>query len=538
MVGTRWIVFLAIAAAALAVVLASANLYWGDLNQDEGWYLYAARQVHEGRLPYRDFAFTQGPMLPLVYSLVDSWVDRWGVGGGRFFTALLGFASALAAGWLAGRTGPKKASAAAALLAFLLIGVNVYQSYFTTVVKTYSLCTLFLTLGFVALTYAGSSGGIGASFLSGLFLALAAGTRVSAGAALPVAGLYLLFNRRPLGDSRWLAFGVGGVLGLAAVSVPFLLVASDGYWFALFNYHSGRSAGSLASLLVYKAGFLSRLVQAYFVPAALGAALVLLRWFKPVAAAAPAETSAPRGFGAALWITALAITVVHLAAPFPYEDYQVLVYPVAAAALAAALVRYVVEAEPSAEGPSRWMLWLVCAVFLASAAAAFSSPVNQGWVSHGRDRIWWRVKEQSSLQLLKDIGLWLREEAALNGTLLTQDTYLAVEAGLRVPAGLEMGPFSYFPDMPRARAEKLHVVNREMLREILETSEADWAAFSGYGLSIASPAVQEIPEDEQEELWQIVHRRYDLICVIPDFGQGSTMLRVMRRLPAGEPGEP
>ena len=70
----------------LYVVLGAANLYFGDLNQDEGWYLYAARQVHEGELPYRDFAFTQGPMLPLVYSLAYPLVERWGVAGGRLFT--------------------------------------------------------------------------------------------------------------------------------------------------------------------------------------------------------------------------------------------------------------------------------------------------------------------------------------------------------------------------------------------------------------------------------------------------------------------
>ncbi|MBP8656293.1 MAG: hypothetical protein KBI43_07630, partial [Kiritimatiellae bacterium] len=58
--------FLAVVATWLA--LAGLNLWMGELNQDEGWYLYAAKQMGEGLWPYRDFAFTQAPMLPLVYS--------------------------------------------------------------------------------------------------------------------------------------------------------------------------------------------------------------------------------------------------------------------------------------------------------------------------------------------------------------------------------------------------------------------------------------------------------------------------------------
>ena len=46
------------AACAFALALAAANLWLGDLNQDEGWYLYAARQLSKAN-SYRDFAFPQ-----------------------------------------------------------------------------------------------------------------------------------------------------------------------------------------------------------------------------------------------------------------------------------------------------------------------------------------------------------------------------------------------------------------------------------------------------------------------------------------------
>ncbi len=76
------IIVIAVATFAVCLVLTAANLYYGELNQDEGWYLYAARMVSEGQMPYRDFAFTQGPVMALVYSAADPLVDIAGVAGG------------------------------------------------------------------------------------------------------------------------------------------------------------------------------------------------------------------------------------------------------------------------------------------------------------------------------------------------------------------------------------------------------------------------------------------------------------------------
>jgi hypothetical protein len=36
------------------------------LNADEGFYLAASRGVGQGLMPYRDFAFTQMPLLPCI----------------------------------------------------------------------------------------------------------------------------------------------------------------------------------------------------------------------------------------------------------------------------------------------------------------------------------------------------------------------------------------------------------------------------------------------------------------------------------------
>ncbi|HPB11670.1 MAG TPA: hypothetical protein PLT74_10450, partial [Kiritimatiellia bacterium] len=65
--GCIWLAAFCVAAASLA--LYAAAVWFGNLNQDEGWYLYAARAVADGRLTYRDFFFTQGPVMPYLYGL-------------------------------------------------------------------------------------------------------------------------------------------------------------------------------------------------------------------------------------------------------------------------------------------------------------------------------------------------------------------------------------------------------------------------------------------------------------------------------------
>jgi len=116
----------------------------------------------------------------------------------------------------------------------------------------------------------------------------------------------------------------------------------------------------------------------------------------------------------------------------------------------------------------------------------------------------------------------------LCGKLLTQDTYLAVESGLTLPPGLEMGPFSYFPEWDREKAEACHVMNREMLRELIRTTDAPVAAFSGWALRIAAPSIERITQSEREELRQLIESRYAPIDRIENFGHAATTLEIMK----------
>ena len=528
---------LLLAAAAAWLGLSAAAGWMGELNQDEGWYLYAAKMVREGAVPYRDFAFTQGPVAPLVYAAVYNWVDRRGLVGGRAATFVFGGAASLLAVWLAMRIGPRGGRRTAGALCFVLLGVNAYQCQFTTVVKTYALAALLFGLGLLLLSRTGRRGGGGFLIpgLAGFFLALAAATRISFGAALAAGGAYLVLVHRKSAPWAWLDYGLGGVLGLVLAFAPFHALGREGFAFGMVEYHLLREGGGGLGALALKAGCASRLAQAYFPAFAALGVLAALAWRGRRTAAGPgAGTGArlPAGFTGFLWAVLALMAAVHVAAPFPYDDYQVPLYPLFCALLGAGLARQMEKRGLGGEAELKW----VWAALGFAAVYAFASPSLQGWFVEGRDRVWWRLRERSPLVQLREAAAEVRAQFDAAGVgenerrvLLTQDTYLAVEAGVAVPHGLEMGPFSYYPDMPPERAAAIGVANREGLLEIIRSGEAPVAAASGYTFSVACPAVESVSADDAAAIGAALAEGYEETGRVERFGQAATELRIFRR---------
>ena len=506
----------------IGLLLSGLNLFWGELNQDEGWYLYAARLVAEGQQPYRDFAFTQGPVFPAIYAWAHGWVERWGVMGGRLFTAGLGWIASLLAAAFAWRLTRGKWGPWAALLTFMLLQLNVYHSYFTLVVKTYALTAILIAAAALSLTFLSAAHRRWPAALAGLGFALAAGVRLSAGVWLPLVGLYFLARRKDF-PGAWWCFGLGGLLGLLIAFASTFRAAPEEAWFWLVQYHALREAGSLTHTLIYSAGFISRFVQAYFV-----LLMLILAWLAGMRWAGQ-RWSAIHPFLGVFVLGVGGVTVVHLLAPFPYEDYQVIIMPVVAALAATGWVRWLEKLVVAAR-QSVWIPGTTILIGLLCIGSAFSSPRNQDWFISSRDRIWWPLKETADLRQLQAVGDWLRETVPADAYLLTMDTYIAVESGLRVLPGLEMGPFSYYPDWSDAKAEQRQVLNLNRSLERVESGAAAAALLSGYAWAIASPQIEPVDEADRVRVWEAVAARYDRVKTVPNFGQAYTPLQIWLRV--------
>lgn len=513
-------------AALASFVLYAFALLFGNLNQDEGWYLYAAKCVAAGLQPYRDFFFTQGPLLPAVYGALASFWAPAGVLGGRVLTVAFGLASCVLAGFLASLAVPRDRRGAAGVLGFAFLAGNLYHIYFTTIPKTYALAALLVFAGYLLLALAEPVGvrrtparTVGLGMAGGFLIALAAGTRLSMGMLLPVTALMLLlgFHRH-----RWafLWFSIGGALGLLTVFGPTLLHAPESFFFAQ-TFHTARRGHDP----VFMIGSLSRLVRFYLPVVAFAVALPIALLFRgrPTGTAGASDGGWPR-----VWLAAfLGVFLLQLASPYPYDDYQVPVMGLLAVAVAVWAVT---------ESPVHLYGRICLLGVLLTLASSFGSPLAQEWMVVRQDRFWAVKKKATDLHQLHAAAQQIRQLVLTpregEDQLLTQDTYLAVETGLRVPSGLEMGPFSYFPHLGDAEAQKFHVLNKRLLLELIEKTPAATAAVSGYGFAVRSPEMDEVPSVDQYTFREALESRYDLTDSIPDFGQNYTALRIYSRRPA------
>lgn len=479
----------------LTLLLFAAQTLLGTLNQDEGWYLYAAREVMRGHIPHRDFFFTQGLGFPIIYAAFGWLWSGFGLLGGRLFTAAL----SIAALFVADRTvvsccrKPEDRWMARIVL-WSLLGLNLWYTYFTAIPKAYALCALGLAIAFRLLSGLIPEKGIDpwCALGAGLLVAFLTDVRLSMGILLPTVTLWLLFRRAWAGRLTWLWFALGGAAGLLVAFGPELLLWPQSLIEAQ-SFHAARASMGFLGI----PGCLARLLRFNPVLTLLGLLLGWLWFTRKPALKAPSEDRAAL---LQLWLVcAAALLVVHLIAPVPYDDYLVpMLLPLAMA------VAFAFTGLPF----DSLRLALAKVIPLAALAlSVFASPIAQDWFVLRQDRFWVQTRLTPDLLHLKRAAADLRIAAQrLNtDTVWTQDTYLAVEAGLRVPKGLEMGPFSPPTD--------------------LADVSTPLAAWSGYTYALRFPDLS--PDPEAETHLNALRARYSkTLSTWPDFGQQHTLLTI------------
>ena len=474
-----------------------ANVFLGSLNQDEGWYLYAARLVMSGELPHRDFFFTQGLVMPIVYAAFGWLWSALGVMGGRLFTAALSIAALMLAGKTVERCCTKREDALLVRLVFTaLLGLNLWFSYFTTIPKAYGLCTFVMALGFHCLATVREGQGMPRlpAVIAGVCFAVLPDIRLSMGCLLPVIAGWLLWKRAWAGRWTWLFFATSAGATLTLLFLPELLFWPEGLVEAC-RFHAAREPMGVFGVV----GCVARLLR--FNPILVGCA-VLTGWLWLTNRPALKPMAADHSPLPQLWLLcAGTLGAMHLLAPVPYDDYQVPTLLPLAMAVAVGFSRLPFDSM-------RMALAKVCVIGAVLIAVA-GSPIAQDWMVWGQDRFWVQVKAEPDLFALRRAGSFLRREAQRLhcDELWTQDTYLAVEASLRVPKGLEMGPFS--------KPQPL-------------TCEPLLAAWSGYTFALDFPSLKpDLKQAEQLAALQAVY--HQPLLILPSFGQGGTALTIAER---------
>jgi len=393
------------------------------MNADEGYYAIAARSVMEGRLPYRDFAYTQMPLLPYLNGLVME-LTGYGLTIQRLINSAWSFAALLAV-VLALRL--RTRSFEPGLAAAFCLAASPHLAAITAMGKTTGAELLGMAL--VALAATAPLSPLRRAAALSACGALALGIRLSCGPMVALMALLPVFEARGRRE-RLLTMAVpAGVM--LAVFGPFLLAAPEQMYFCNWQYHVSS---------VFQRRSLAQALEWWHTSP--GAILVLV-------AGLPAIFSLVRKRQTDL-VLMLAAALLGLTLPMiPRSAYGMYVIPALPLALVAGMGA-VWSHERIRKNPFRHAIWLLPALVLYH-------PLPK---EHGGS---------TSASVVATAG-YLRDEVP-PGPILTSLPIVAVESGRGVMPGTEMGMFAAMAPDERERAMRLNFTTLPDLIEMMEGME-------------------------------------------------------------------
>ena len=484
------VVWLAVAVVYLALAIGSVR--FGGMNPDEGFYAAAARAAWQGEMPYRDFGYTQMPLLPYINGVALAWSD-FGLFAQR---AVNGIWSALTVGllgcWLTRRHGARPA-----MVAVLLLAANPAWMYFNHLGKTYAFT------GLVALTAAIVHLELKPSWrkcaLLGSLGIVGLGCRLPAAPFFALLWLAALVESWPRTRGAWPLAGaiVGPLLTAVVLLGPFGLAAAAEFRFWTFDFHRS----SLPSK-DWQVGWVDHLALA---PGAWVAA----------------------GFACAVWIgrprwspaialggAALVTLAANLLPRGTYEEYATPLLP--ALVLAAAV------------GLSRLTGRTATAGGALLLAAQLLLPPALGWRAHPERRFtpaaWLTANappyEPALPAQLERVRAAVNHYAGPTGHVVGPNLIVALSSGRPIAPDLRMGPFTATSELSAAAAARLHLATPERLLAEFSDPRCRLLAFFTRPLlnyAWSMPSFANLPQADRRAWVELFRRDFEVVLQEGDF---------------------
>ncbi len=343
------------------------------IDADEGYFLYAARLVRQGQIPYRDFFFPQLPLIPYLWGWLPApigldWISA------RLLAACVAFAAALVFLRLLRLRLAHSGVAIAIFLAYLASDIGLEWA---TVVKTFAPANLFLLLAW----FFGSrhASGLGppphlslsaAWLLSGFFVGLALLTRLTVLPLLVLMPAVMLWEAHRAGrrSARLAILWLVGLLPALIVLALHGRFAPVAFLYDNWHYHSLGDAPDFAARV--KGNLAVALEVSLLNPLWLIALLLL-------------GSGLPRRRATLLdWFPRLAFAALFIVSTIPiraYHQYYCLATPWLLLAAAPELERLWVGAGRSFGLRRRRAALLVCAILLALLAIQPYKALERRW---------------------------------------------------------------------------------------------------------------------------------------------------------------
>jgi len=428
--------------------LAAFHVAYGDMNVDEGFYATATRAVWQGEMPYRDFGFTQPPLVAYVNAPMLG-LTRFGLFPQRVVNGVWGLLALL----LAVRLVCRRGGASAALTLAAIFTCTTGWLYFVHLGKTYALTSL-LVMGMATVYVEMKPGWIKSTLLS-LLVVLATACRLP---AVPFLALLWLAALGEGGRPTWrrVLIAVATLACSAAIILlPFIIAAPEQTWFWTVEFHRISVPKKDWHVSWNDLVGLAPAVWLVVILAVVRRAFARPSWKQPEIAVAGA---------------ALVTLAVNLLPGGAYQEYGVpFLLPLAASAL--------ILLEPAVARYSAWGRGLTTGVLLVASVALIPAI---DWSKLPPEK---QTFPSALLPLsTRPYDFALPESIATARTIVRQllppgqpfvgpNIILAIEANRPVPRRFRMGAFSCTRDYDEKEADRLHL-----------------ATFPGFDFQVRDPA--------------------------------------------------
>jgi hypothetical protein len=482
--------------------------FFRQVNLDEGWYLWASKLVYEGRALYRDFAYTQTPVLPYVYGLWQQIVGE-GLYQGRVLTLLF----TLATVGLSAASVEKIAGPMAAFFCLLLVASSFFALAQFSYTATYALTALLIAAAIYCSQLDWSD--LRRNSLCGLLLVSAVGVRLSVAVAVAPFFLYLLVtSRRRFSALFWLLLSV--LLWSTLIFGIYWLVSGELMVYDIAGFHTDRLLKAEWHLL--RIQDVARKTFGDF-GVLLGLGVVGLLW--SLMELWPLRRARSRKWSNQATLLVLtvflmtgALFAVHFLPRTTDSYYNSLQMPMLTLIGSAVLGHGVASVPPH----RRWLpIFISCLLIGWHAQLQGRALLRDEYVAYPL---------RNQVELVRMAARFVQQYTKPDDPLLSFNTHLALEAGLTVPAGYEMAIFAYRPTWSDAEVARYHVINNaRLLHDLSQANQV--VAMTEFDL--------EQIYGERTAVRSILQEKYRWFATFPGFGPYGDALHIYAPPQFGRP---
>jgi len=452
---------------ALYFLLGLAFVFLGKFWADEGWYFGGSWLVAKGEIPYRDFFVHHNPLLLYVYAL-PQYLFGPNLIIGRL-TSLLIMMLIFVLVW---RLARKLGGRTAAIISSGLLITNLFVIYYFTTFS-YRVLEACLMLVFFTILFAELRASIKYP-LTTFLLCLLVGVRYPIDIVSGLLVLYLVYiayrswqNKRVILISLSIA-----VLSLAAIMLPFIVLARDQFFFGTIAFNFLTPSYWAEFGITVKRGIIDQLYHIFFIQSGVSqnfypvAAILFALLFYLISRAAAGKVNIRELIAKNQSLVLLTIFIVLyelfcIVTPQSTVSLRVFTFSVATIVAGGGLARILGDVKD--RSATILLYGLIIGVIMFTPFAQFA----QG--NEARPALVWKNAEMNHVL---EAASKVESYTDKGDKVLTFTPMLALQADRELLPGTLMELYSFFPTWETERCKKYNLLNVDMLLDYLSSKEA------------------------------------------------------------------